>query len=703
MLSVSLFFGDLSGNGYLGDAEGFGASAERQILVICRETDTQATVKVLERRQSVRNWRVGLLMHKIRNFHYHILISLVVSCLLLTACGSAQQQDTQPQNSQQQDEQQTPEQQETEKDTKQKEAKYKDIAQVPVSLSGGSGKASVESPCAIFEEDGKLYAKILWSSNHYDYMVVDGQRIEPVSTDERSVFDVPLPEDARTFFTQASEGAEQGTYILPVQADTTAMSTPHLIEYELVFERPEGQNSAAAEDAAPLESGDSSGSLQEDSLEFGDSSGSLHEDSLESGDSSGSLQEDSLEPGDGSASLQEDPQVTDVTERDSDALTTPPVLEGLQYLSTDKNEYAKCFALHRYEGGVKLLCTDDGRRYLFAGKADTDSDKLSDENNSAEASRADMIVIQAPPEHIYLAATAVMSHFDAVGAVPSIALSSIRREDWYIDAAREAMENGEILYGGKYSAPDYEKMVSIGVDLAIESSMILHTPKVQEKIEQLGIPVLIDRSSYEPEPLGRAEWVKVYGALTGREAEAQQAFEEQKNAAASLNADTGRSAAVFSINSTKQIVTRKPGDYMARMVEEAGGTFLTPGGTAPGQETAGQESSGQAAPDRAASGETASDQAASGTQTVSMESFFEATSQADVLIYNAAIEDAPVSVEELARQYTLLKECKAYTEGNIWCTKGSLYQSVGETGWIIRDINMILTGSGEPAFFVKLE
>lgn len=614
------------------------------------ERDTLATRKALERRQSVRNWRVGLLMHKIRNFHYHILIRLVVSCLLLTACGSVQQQDTQPQ-----DAQQTSEQQETEKDTVQKEAKHKDIAQVPVSLSGGSGKASVESPCAIFEEDGKLYAKILWSSNHYDYVVVDGQRIEPVSTDERSVFDVPLPEDARTFFTQTSEGAEQGTYILPVQADTTAMSTPHLIEYELVFESPEGQNNAAVDQANPPEGQNNAAAEDAAPLESGDSSGSL----------------------------QEDPQDTDVTERDSDALTTPPVLEGLQYLSTDKNEYAKCFALHRYEGGVKLLCTDDGRRYLIAGKADTDSDKLSDENNSAEASQADMIVIQAPPEHIYLAATAVMSHFDAVGAVPSIALSSIRREDWYIDAAREAMENGEILYGGKYSAPDYEKMVSIGVDLAIESTMILHTPKVQEKIEKLGIPVLIDRSSYEPEPLGRAEWVKVYGALTGREAEAQQAFEEQKNAAASLNADTGRSAAVFSINSTKQIVTRKPGDYMARMVEEAGGTFLTPGGTAPGQETAGQ--------------------AASGTQTVSMESFFEATSQADVLIYNAAIEDAPVSVEELARQYSLLKECKAYTEGNIWCTKGSLYQSVGETGWIIRDINMILTGSGEPAFFVKLE
>lgn len=71
-------------------------------------------------------------------------------------------------------------------------------------------------------------------------------------------------------------------------------------------------------------------------------------------------------------------------------------------------------------------------------------------------------------------------------------------------------------FAGKYSEPDYEMLVDEDCDVAIESTMILHTPKVQEMIENLGIPVFIDRSSYEMHPLGRTEWVKLYGAMMER-------------------------------------------------------------------------------------------------------------------------------------------------------------------------------------------
>lgn len=73
------------------------------------------------------------------------------------------------------------------------------------------------------------------------------------------------------------------------------------------------------------------------------------------------------------------------------------------------------------------------------------------------------------------------------------------------------MEDGSIVFAGKYSEPDYELLVNSGCNLAIESTMILHTPKVQEMIEQMGIPVFTDRSSYENHPLGRTEWIKSLG------------------------------------------------------------------------------------------------------------------------------------------------------------------------------------------------
>lgn len=89
------------------------------------------------------------------------------------------------------------------------------------------------------------------------------------------------------------------------------------------------------------------------------------------------------------------------------------------------------------------------------------------------------------------------------------------------------MENGEISYAGKYSAPDYERIVSANCGLAIENTMIYHTPEVKEQLEKFGIPVLVERSSYESDPLARMEWVKLYGILFDKEAEAETFFNEQ--------------------------------------------------------------------------------------------------------------------------------------------------------------------------------
>lgn len=92
---------------------------------------------------------------------------------------------------------------------------------VAVALTGGSGKASVTSPAEIVVAGGKATARIEWSSSNYDYMVVDGVRLEPVNAEGNSVFEMPVA----AFDTQ-----------LMVLADTTAMSTPHEIEYGLTFD-----------------------------------------------------------------------------------------------------------------------------------------------------------------------------------------------------------------------------------------------------------------------------------------------------------------------------------------------------------------------------------------------------------------------------------------------------------------------------------
>ena len=90
-----------------------------------------------------------------------------------------------------------------------------------VTLEGGSGRASVQSPAKIHVENGQATATIVWSSSNYDYMIVDGQKYLPLENTETATFEIPVSVFDRK---------------ITVAADTTAMSTPHEITYTLYFE-----------------------------------------------------------------------------------------------------------------------------------------------------------------------------------------------------------------------------------------------------------------------------------------------------------------------------------------------------------------------------------------------------------------------------------------------------------------------------------
>lgn len=179
--------------------------------------------------------------------------------------------------------------------------------------------------------------------------------------------------------------------------------------------------------------------------------------------------------------------------------------------------YAKNFSVDYYEGGYKILTTKDGTQILTVPKGrktPKDIDK-------------DIIVLKEPVSDLYLVASGVMDMFDKLDAVDTIKFSGLDSDGWYIDSARKALESGRMLYAGKYSKPDYELLVSENCSLAIENTMITHSPQVTEKLKSFDIPSIIEYSSYEEEPLGRVEWVKFFGALTDRDEKADELFNEQ--------------------------------------------------------------------------------------------------------------------------------------------------------------------------------
>lgn len=284
---------------------------------------------------------------------------------------------------------------------------------------------------------------------------------------------------------------------------------------------------------------------------------------------------------------------------------------------------------------------------------------------------SDVTVLRQPLQNIYLQATAAMDCFRKLDAISAVTLSGTQSDGWYIPEAREAMEAGDMIYAGKYNAPDYELIQSKNCDLALESTMIYHNPEVKEQLERLGIPVLVERSSYEVHPLGRMEWIKLYGVLLDREEDAEAYFNAQLEKLEPVleQENTGKTAAFFSITSNGSVTVRKAGDYIAKAIDLAGGVYVPQG--------------------------LAEEENALSTMNIQMETFYNEAKDADVLIYNSTIEANLETIEQLIAKSAPLADFKAVQNGNVWCTGKSMFQESQSAGEIILDIHNVLTGESD--------
>lgn len=333
--------------------------------------------------------------------------------------------------------------------------------------------------------------------------------------------------------------------------------------------------------------------------------------------------------------------------------------------------YADQFSVDRYENGISLVTVGDGEKYL-----------LVPENETVETS-GDITVINTPVDNIYLAASSAMDLFFGIGAEDVILASSTLERDWSLPYVKQAMSDEDILYAGKYSAPDYELILSEGCNIAIESTMIYHKPEVKEQLERFGIPVFVERSSYESHPLGRLEWIKLYGLMTGKEEEAEKLFSEQSQLLKSVsqNGDTGRTAAFFYISQKGSAVVRKPGDYVSRMIRLAGGEYIF-----------------------TADDLNAEDNAQSTTD-MQFEAFYAAAKDADVLIYSSTIDGGVTDISALLEKNSLFADFKAVRSGNVWCTEKNMFQQTTAAAEMISDLNLIFTDNAgdETEFFYRLK
>ena len=518
-------------------------------------------------------------------------------------------------------------------------------------VSGGTGKVKITCPEVVLTE-GAAQAQIEFSSPHYEWVKADGVQYDPENADDadrgNSVFRIPVRLDEE----------------MKISGLTTAMSEPHEIEYTIFISLTQTDENTAAEGS------------EEDAVKEDGPEGSSGKDTEAEGESISADGEDASAAGKQSSGTAE-------TERVSD----PPALEGLDFVSAMDTAYAETFDIFTYQPAdgsteevYRLIDVHDSGLYLLLSEK-TGADKSDASQKILKNLPASITVLQAPLDNIYVAATSSMALFDGAGAISQVKLTGTKEEGWYIDAPKKALADGSMVYAGKYSAPDYELLASSGCKLAVESMMILHSPEVREKLEELGIPVFIDTSSNESHPLGRTEWVRLYGVLTGHEKEAEAFFAEQEKefSQAENYTDTGLTVAFFSISSSGNVIVRATDDYIPRMIELAGGNYIFKDLL---------QKSGNSASVR-----------------LSMEDFYNTAKDADYLIYNATIENPVRSITELCGKSALLADFKAVQDGNVWQVQRSLYQSPDIAAQMITDLRRMLTGenTSEMTFLEQLK
>ena len=481
---------------------------------------------------------------------------------------------------------------------------------VDITLEGGSGKAYIESPVEISERDGVAYAKLIWNSKNYDYVIVYGDKYLNENPGGQSTFTVPVKSFDEPF-----------GFI----GDTVAMSKPHEIEYTITWGKI-SESLPVESDSVPLP--DKADNLQD--VAFGRRPETVRELLLDGQTSSGR--------------------------------TALSYAEGFDIL-----EYGD-YSLIRIYGADDFLLVPEGEPIP----------QITDESTGEEV---DITILQQPLDNTYLVSSSVMDLVRQIGALEHIRLSGTREEDWSVREAADLMKEGSIVYAGKYRTPDYELIISEGCDLAVENTMIYHNPEVMEKLEELSIPVMVETSSYEKDPRGRLEWIKLYGALYGKESEAEEYFDKSEKMITSIieSRKTDKRVAFFSVSATGSVNVRKPDDYIANLIELAGGNYV------PTAEKKGMLKG-------------------SGTMNIQMEDFYAGAYDADILIYNSTIRGELDSVADLIDKNGLFSDYKAVKEQNVYCMTGDFFQHPTDTAEYLSELRNLIEGqNGNYTYFEKLK
>ena len=322
-------------------------------------------------------------------------------------------------------------------------------------------------------------------------------------------------------------------------------------------------------------------------------------------------------------------------------------------------QYATEFKLTNYKGGYKkfTVAYHDDKEFLIVPEGKKVPADLE----------GNVVVLQQPIDKITMNSTGMVSLIDAIGGLDHIATVGTEAKGWYLENVVKNLESGDIKYSGNYKEPDFEMLTAEGIQLEVDTTMAAGNPDILAKYDELGIPYFIESSSKEGSPLGRVEWVKLFGALMGLEDEAKTYFDEQvKKVEAVTSADkTDKTVAMFYISSgSDKVYARNGGDYMAAMIGMAGGNYIM----------------ADVEPEK------------TGNSATTFEDVYSRCVDADYVFYvNFALKYE--SLDDMVAYNPLFGDFKAVREGNVYVTSPDFTQSTAAIAGIIEDMHAVLNDS----------